>query len=259
MTIYEAENFYNQDEQNYILNQNKKIINFIDDKKNDGIHLDLNIEQLQQLIDSIVIFFEFKYPNSFLHDLRYQSNDENERFKTCQTISNQLDISQLKYHLHHDAVNFLECSYSNMVEITKEKKNSWDLTNLIININSNGEIDVDDLNNLKEFKFLDNIEGLHLASDLLGRFIESPIDVNYSNLTKAINKHKANIKLRNMILELIPLKLIYSNSTLPEYGYIRAKNFVRMFNKEYNLKLELNEVDEIMKRDYSSKQKKYCI
>ena len=68
MTISEAENFYNQDEQKYILNQNKKIINFINDKKNDGIHLDLNIEQLQQLIDNITIFFEFKYPNSFLHD-----------------------------------------------------------------------------------------------------------------------------------------------------------------------------------------------
>lgn len=259
MTIAEAENFYNQDEQKYILNKNKKILNFINEKNKEGITIGLNIEQMQQIIDNIVLFFEFKYPNSFLHDLRYHSNDKNECFKTCQTISNQLDISQLKYHLHHDEVNFLECSYGNRVEITKEKKNLWDLTSLYVSINTNGEIDIHDLNKLKEFKFLDNIEGIYQASDLLGRFIESPIDVNYSNLTKAVNRHKAEIQLRNIILELIPLKLIYSNSTLPEYGYIRAKNFARMFSKEYNLKIDLNEVDEIMKRDYSSKQKKYCL
>lgn len=257
MTIAEAENFYNQDEQKYILNQNKKILNFINEKNKEGVIVGLTIEQMQQIIDSTVLFFEFKYPDSFLHDLRYCSNDKDECFKICQTISKQLDISQLKYHLHHDAVKFLECSYGNHIEITKEKKNPWDLTSVWVSIGTNGEIDKHDLNELKESKFLDNIEGIHLASDLLGRFIESPIDVNYSNLTKAVNRHKMEIQLRNIILELIPLKLIYSNFTLPEYGYIRAKNYVRMFNKEYNLKIDMCEVDEIMKRDYSSKQKKY--
>ena len=44
------------------------------------------------------------------------------------------------------------------------------------------------------------------------------------------------------------LKMLYSS--LPEHGYIRAKRFMRMFNKEYDLDLNMEKLDSIMSIDY---------
>ena len=49
--------------------------------------------------------------------------------------------------------------------------------------------------------------------------------------------------------------MIYSKSTLPEYGYIRAKRFIRMINKEYDLNLTTDRIDQIMGIDYSDTKK----
>ena len=252
----ETENFYKQDAHKYILKENKVILDFIQQRKREGINLILNIEQIEEMMNDIVQFFEFKYPDSFISDLIYKRENSEKETKICQQLAKSLDIKQLKYRLYHDYVQFLECSYGNHIFITKEKENLWDLTSVSIRINDIGEINPYDLKDLKENKFLHNIDGIQKASDLLGRFIESPITVDYSELSKIIAKHKADIQLRNMILELIPLKLIYSKYTLPEYGYIRAKSFVRMFNKEYNLNISMKEADKIMHQDYSTKKVK---
>lgn len=50
-----------------------------------------------------------------------------------------------------------------------------------------------------------------------------------------------------MVLQTIPLSLIYSPNTLPEYGYVRAKSFVRMISKEYGIDIDLDEANEIIK------------
>ena len=44
------------------------------------------------------------------------------------------------------------------------------------------------------------------------------------------------------------LKMLYSS--LPERGYIRAKSFMKMFNKEYDLDLNMEKLDSIMSIDY---------
>lgn len=256
MTIAETENFYKQDAHKYILKENKTVLDFIKQKENEGINFILSIQQMQQLMDDIVLFFEFKFPNSFLNDLRYTNKKSKIDMHICQNLAKTLDINQLKYRLYHDYIQFLDCPYGNQIEITKKKMNLWDLTSISVCINNIGEIEPYDLKKLEEYGFLANTNGIQMASDLLGRFIESPINVNYSKLTEAVITHKTYIQLRNMILELIPYKLIYSESTFPEYGYIRAKSFVRMFNKEYNLNISMKEVNEIMHKNYSTKKVK---
>lgn len=257
MTISEVENFHKQDEKKYILSQNKKILNFIQQKKKEGINFRLSIEQMQQIINQIVQFFEFKYPSSFITDLFYKCEDTKKDMKICQSLAKTLDIEQLKYRLGHYYVQFLDCSYGDRFDMYKEKKNLNDIDRISVRMDKNGTIEPYDLESIREYGFLNNIDGIQTISDALGRFIESPVDVDYSGLTKAVITHKAQIQLRNMILELIPLKLIYSNNGDPEYGYIRAKSFVRMFNKEYNLNISMEEIEEIMHRDYSTKEKKY--
>ena len=252
----ETENFYKQDEQKYILSENKDILNFIKQKKLEGIDFILSVAEMQQMMDDIALFFEFKYPDSFISDLIYKREKSEKDMQICQQLAKSLDIEQLKYRLHHDYIKFLDCPYGDYIRITKEKENLWDLTDISIRVNDIGEIEPYDLKILEECNFLSNIDGIKKISDLLGRFIESPINVNYCELSKAVIRHKTYIQIRNMILQLIPIKIIYSKSTLPEYGYIRAKNFVRMFNKEYNLNISMNEVDEIMHQDYSTKKVK---
>lgn len=137
----------------------------------------------------------------------------------------------------------------------KRKKHIWECSFTSIRIDDKSYIDPYDLEDLKENKFLENIKCIKKASDLLGRFIESTAEADYSELTNVVLTHKANIKLRNMVLKLIPLYMIYSKNTLPEYGYIRAKSFIRMFNKEYDLNMDTEEIDEIMSRDYSNIEK----
>ena len=52
------------------------------------------------------------------------------------------------------------------------------------------------------------------------------------------------------------LKLLYSETTIPERGYKRAKRFIDEFNKELNINLSTKEIDEIINRDYSKKIEK---
>ena len=41
--------------------------------------------------------------------------------------------------------------------------------------------------------------------------------------------------------------MIYSKKSMPEYGYVRAKRFIRMINKELDFNLS---IDKIMNVDY---------
>lgn len=202
-------------------------------------------------MNDIVAFFEFKYPDNFLSDLLYKSTSKEEQKTECQRLAKTLNIEQLKYRIYHDYVQFLECSYRNYIHIKRDTKKIWEWKCCSILIDDDGYINPYDLDDLEKQSFLKNIKGIEKASDLLGRFIESNNEVDYSELKKVVDTHKARIKLRNMVLELIPLNMIYSKNTLPEYGYIRAKSFIRMFNREYGLNMVTEEIDEIMTKDYS--------
>lgn len=242
----EYQEYRQNDEQKYIVANNQEILNFIKQKQKEGIHLTLNINEIQNLINEVAGFFEFKYPESLLIDILYDRKKGTDKIKNkCLEISKSLDIEQLKYRLHHDYIYFLECPYWHHVTIKKEKKNLWDLESIMVRIDENGIINSYDLENLKENKFIYNIDGIETASDLFGRFIENPINVDYSELTKMMETHKANLQLRNMILELISLKILYSS--MPQYGYPRAKSFIRMFNQEYKLDMDSKEIEDIIK------------
>lgn len=254
MTISEAENFYKQDEHKYIIKENDEILNFIKEKKKQRISIWTTIEEMQDMINKITSFFEFKYPDKFLDALKH--NPECRTVKICDKTAKILDIEQLKHRLSHDQNQFLECPYGSYFNIVKPKKNLWDLNHLFIRIDNDGHIAKNELEEIQEYKFLHSIEGIDNAEDLLGRFIGSPIEVNYSELEKIIISHKTQIQLRDIILNLIPFSLIYSKNTLPEYGYIRAKSFVRMFNKEYHVNIDLHEVEEIIKNSKTNNKQK---
>ena len=86
---------------------------------------------------------------------------------------------------------------------------------------------------------------------MLGRYIGIETNIDYSELEECVQNHKNNIAIRNKVLELVMVNMLYSKNTHPKNGYIRAKRFMRMFNKEYGLDLNMEKLDRIMDVDYS--------
>lgn len=254
MTGTELENFYETDDRRYKLVENTEFMQWDYDMKiNHSFTPIINLGQQQRLIDEIVMFYEFKYPSEMFDAFKYESKFLENR--NTIKIAKMLGLEQLKFRLPHDYVQFLECNYWNYVTLKRPKKNMWELSDISIRVNPNGEIDSINLENLKENHFIDDINGIDRIEDLYGRFESIDTDVDYSELKRCIQMHKYNVTLRNKILNLIPYALVYSKNTLPKEGYIRAKSFVRTFNREYNLKINLDELEENINRSYSDKNK----
>lgn len=104
----------------------------------------------------------------------------------------------------------------------------------------------------KDYVNFDNI----ILDELLLMFNERYKDeLDFIELKESVYNHNVDIVLRNKILQLVALKLLYSVNTIPERGYERSKKFINEFNKELNLTLSTEEIDEIMRRDYANKEK----
>lgn len=249
MTGLELENFYKYDEGKYILNNNQEFLDYYQRRINEGFQCELTIEQFQNIIDEIVLFFEFKYHDNMLRDSLY-GYDKDESYHQSKKIAQELDIEQLKYRLYHDYVYFLECLYPHNFTLRKEKENSFNLRSIYLKIDEFGNINKYDLEDLIKYHYLDNIKGINDVKDLLVRFMTNDTKVDYSELKQLVYNNETKLVLRRKILELIPLAMIYSKNTLPEYGYIRAKSFIKMFNKGYDLNLDTKEIDTIMNKNY---------
>ena len=61
-----------------------------------------------------------------------------------------------------------------------------------------------------------------------------------------VDDHNCDLELRKRILQLIALKLLYSQNTTPGRGYKRAKKFIDEFNKELHLNLSSEKIDNII-------------
>lgn len=249
MTGLEWENFHKLDNEEYIIEKNKEFIKYYQEKKKNGYNPILTLTEIQTLINEITSFFEFKYPEKLLNQIEYENILGNEVLDECIRISRKLDINQLKYRLNHDQLNFIECSYGDYIFLKREPKKIWETSFRSIRVDSKGIIEESDLKILKMENFLEDIEGINRVEDLLGRYIGIETDVDYSELEKSVENHKNSVALRNKTLDLVMLNLLYS--ALPKNGYTRAKNFMRMFNKEYGLDLNMEKLDKIMSIDYS--------
>lgn len=251
MTGLEIENFYKLNEEKYILEKNKEFIELYKDMLKKDLHPMLDLSQMQQLIYDIVSFYEFKYPSVLLDSINYTSSQE--EIENTKEIAAMLDINQLKFRLYHDYVQFLDCPYWHYVKIKKAKDTYPYKTYVLLFMNEDGIIQQNSLEELKFGGYLKDVENIDYIVDVYEKLLKDNMDVDYSQIEKCIQTHEHNLVLRNEFLKLIPYAMIYSSNSLPENGYIRAKSFVREFNREYQLNMDLNEIEEIINRDYSEK------
>ena len=108
MTIAEAERFYGQDKKDYEIENNKEFLTWLKTSIKDGYHCFIKPEELQELIDSIVNWYEIKYPE---RELEYFEGIRYINFKDIRRISDVMDIRQLLFRLPHNQLCLMECGY----------------------------------------------------------------------------------------------------------------------------------------------------
>lgn len=275
MTITEAKRFYEKDTKDYEIEKNKDFLTWLKTSIKNGYHCFMKTEELQELIDSVVNWYEIKYPE---RELEYFEGTRHLGFQDIRRISDVMDIRQLLFRLPHNQLCLMECGYrakgwgqypiyENGKEIdlkvqifmkinkkNKEECNPWydETTYFLLHADyMTGEV-----SNYYELEdYIDNEENISL-DELLSVFNEKySNELDFTELTESVYDHNCDMELRDRILQLVALKLLYSRNTIPERGYERAKRFINEFNKKLDLTLSTEQIDEIISRDYTNGEK----
>ena len=272
MTITEAKRFYEKDTKDYEIEKNKDFLTWLKTSIKNGYHCFMKTEELQELIDSVVNWYEIKYPE---RELEYFEGTRHLGFQDIRRISDVMDIRQLLFRLPHNQLCLMECGYrakgwgqypiyENGKEIdlkvqifmkinkkNKEECNPWydETTYFLLHADyMTGEV-----SNYYELEdYIDNEENISL-DELLSVFNEKySNELDFTELTESVYDHNCDMELRDRILQLVALKLLYSRNTIPERGYERAKRYINEFNKKLGLELSTEQIDEIIHRDYTN-------
>lgn len=273
MTIAQAQRFYEQDTKKYDVSKNKELLTWLRDSIKNGYHSFSDIDCLQELIDTIVNWYEMKYPE---REMEFYEGTRYFNFEDMKTLSKVMDIRQLMYRLPHKQLCLMECDYrsngggirdvyNDKGEVVGQKTilfmridrkgveyNPFSMCSKLPDFllhadTGSGKVDVD--YNLKDYVNVDNIT----LDELLVLFKEKYADeLGFTKLEECIYDHNCDVELRRRILQLVALKLLYSDKTIPERGYERAKRFINEFNKKMGLNLSSKEIDEAINRDYTN-------
>lgn len=268
MTITEVKNFYKLDAKKYDIDNNKDFLVWINNKIAEGYKSSIHYENIQNLIDKIVNWYEFKYPEREMNYFNSSINPDNADIKK---LSDDMNIRQLLFRLSNDQLHLIEGEYRATgvaeIPIYENNKKVGIKCNIYMRINErNPENNIGS----KPFflVFADNMTGIVSKDIEQNEYIDSNKDITleellstfnekyaneleYSELKKCIFNHKCDIELRDKILQLVALKILYSKNTVPQRGYERAKKFIKEFNNELGTHLTTNEIDNIMNKDYS--------
>lgn len=258
----QAENFYKQDKKLYNLSTNedfKKLYNELVNLINNERHETYDIYDLQNLIDKLSIWYEFKYPDLSVSFLDLSSIG----MSKFQDLSDKMNYYQMLNSFPNYTKEILDCFYRmgciRVFEIRNICNKKIPVINFYINQNGNSSsIYIDSRNgiiyeaNINGIKinYNDKVSLEEFYNMLISKFPEEK--ENFSELLKVINIHKKELELRKEILRLTALKILYSKDTIATFGYRRAIIFINEMNKEIsNLNLSTKEIDNIVSKDYS--------
>lgn len=276
MTTAQVERFYKQDIKKYDISKNKELLIWLKEAIRNGYHPFIEIEYLQELIDNIVYWYEMKYPE---RELASSEGVLHYDFEDIENLSKVMDLKQLMYRLSRKQLCLMKCNYrsngggikhiyNNNGEIVAQKNivfmkisrkgvenNPFSISDklpdfLLYADAVTGKVVVD--YNLEDYVSGDAIT----LEELLVLFKEKyNNELDFTNLEECIYNHNCDVELRRIILQLVALKLLYSNRTIPERGYKRAVRFINEFNRKMELNLTTEEIDEAITRDYTNGEK----
>lgn len=222
----------------------------------------MNLENLQDLIDYIAVWYEIKYPE---RELDYIEGRENILFDYNKKLEKEMDINQLLLRLPHSSLslmkspyignggglkrvlddNFDLIGYKPVIYVNIKRKNIKNEFYLVVADSITGEIE-------KNHSLEDYIKEKDINLERLLYLLKEKNNIfDYKELEITINDHNNDMELRKKVLELVSIKLLYSRNTIPEYGYIRSIKFIEEFNKELDINLNRELIDNIYNKDYS--------
>ena len=272
MTNGELKNFYSEDEKLYDLNENKKFLYMFNQLIDEGYELFIGIDEMQDMIDRIVSWYEIKYPE---REFDFYDGKMTSDFSKFKELSGVMDIKQLFFRLTDNQQKLLEGLYRSkkssefpvyeagkLIGVNKkvyfkigrnEEDKFYDRhKDFMVSVDAEtGLIDMD--YEIEKYVFGDSV----CIDDLVKLFTEKFSDrLDFSEIEKAVNNKYLDNYLRDRLLELVALKLLYSKRTTPERGYERARRFMDEFNKKLGLDLYMDYLYRIMNRDYKEKRSK---
>ena len=92
MTIAQAKKFYEQDQKKYDISKNKELLTWLKNAIENGYHTFTDIECLQELIDTIVYWYEIKYPE---REMEFYEGTKYTNFENIRTLSKEMNLKQL--------------------------------------------------------------------------------------------------------------------------------------------------------------------
>lgn len=268
MNRCESENFYKQDKKLYNLKTNEdfkrlynELLNLINNKEDETY----NLYELQNLINKLSVWYEFKYPDLNVSFLDLSSIG----MRKFQDLSDKMNYYQMINSFPDYTQDILNCFYRIGCTRVFEICNIYNKKNKIIKkipiiriyINQNGNSSYVSIDSSNGIVYETNINGIKINYDnkisleefynMLVRIFPEEIE-NFSKLLKVINIHNKELELRKEILKLTALKILYSKDTIATFGYRRAIIFINEMNKEIlNLNLSTEEIENIVSKDYS--------
>ena len=256
MTIAQADRFYEQDKKKYEINKNKDLLLWLKKQAEIGYTPFIEIEELQDLINNIAYWYEIKYPERELELEQYITTPD---FEGIKSLSKAMDFNQLMYRLPRKQLYLIYGEYRSIaitIKFKNIKSNPYYITSTLPHFRVYFDPQTGQIENSYYTKKFTGDKNVTL-NELLTLFKEKYDDqVDFKELEECIYTNNYDIELRRQILQLAALKLLYSETTIPERGYERAKRFIDEFNKELNINLSTEEIDEIINRDYSKKIEK---
>ena len=260
-TKSELHKFYEQDKEKYEIKKNKKFLDWFDNILKNGYKSYTSLDEIQKTIDTIVNWYEIKYPNEWILE---HSNGEAK-------VLNEMDTKQLLSRMRKELI--IPDYRSSGGGITHIKVNdeykmvgtSFMPINIIDEEMKKRELDkclstyfllaiYSDTGKVCYGWYLEryfhNDENTTIE-DVLSLFEEKYSDkFEYDELKECVYNHECDIELRNKMLQLTALKMLYSGNTNPSDGYKRAKHFIEEFNEELGLNLSTNEIDKLYNKEY---------
>lgn len=268
MTIAEAENFYAQDEEKYIVSKNKDLLNFFKSSMGEDYYQFVDLNDLQKFIDSIAYWYEMKYPE---REICLRDNQESSRT----SLANLMTMEQLLLRLGMRQFDLMKCYYRSNKGVMGSRSvygegGSIIGSDIVISIPINRKFIKDSFDFRFFFVDLNINDGMIKTNYDLEKYISDEkislddlleifknkysSELDYSNLEECQLIHNRDLELRNKMFELVALKLLYSKDSIPERGYKRAKIFIDEFNNDLGLNLTTDELNEIVSRNYSKRK-----
>lgn len=239
------------------------ILEFIKENLNDGYNIYSNIDDINELVDIIVKWYEFKYPEEklFMIKKRYECEEQKifmvnyKKYNLSQTenISKNMGYCELMFRIPSRLHSIVECWYKgnginevnpNYININIYDPNSINLNSTSISVNKyDGYLHTIDRVLFGNVLSIDpkTIEELF---DEYVKIKESEFFIK--DIRNTIITHNLDLELRKKIFELIALKLLCSTNDIA-IGYVRSKKFIDEFNRYiYDSYVDEREINNIV-------------